>query len=137
MTQIDINLFLCHPVRKVLVPINQSCYLICFCYNFFNRAKGTNMYEINLRRLSFAGADLCYFSSIIFKNITVFLRKATLSKKCYSQGKNRLYWCRWHWKLEDSPRLVFINEQCGNLIVVNDGGEVTKNISWRKSNVLL
>ena len=24
--------------------------------------------------------------------------------------------------LEDSPRLVFINEECGNLIVVNDDG---------------
>ena len=25
--------------------------------------------------------------------------------------------------LEDSPRLVFIDEECGNLLVVNDGGE--------------
>ena len=26
--------------------------------------------------------------------------------------------------LEDSPRLAFINEECGNLIVVNDGGRI-------------
>ena len=38
--------------------------------------------------------------------------------------------------LEDSPRLVFINEECGNLIVVNDGGELTENISQKKSDVL-
>ena len=33
--------------------------------------------------------------------------------------------------LEDSPRLVFINEECGNLIVINDGGELTENISQK------
>ena len=27
--------------------------------------------------------------------------------------------------LEDSPRLVLINEECGYLIVVNEGGELT------------
>ena len=31
--------------------------------------------------------------------------------------------------LEDSPRLVLINKECGNLMVVNDGGELTENIS--------
>ena len=39
--------------------------------------------------------------------------------------------------LDYSPRLVFIEEECGNLIVVNDGGELTRNISQKKkSNVL-
>ena len=38
--------------------------------------------------------------------------------------------------LEDSPRLVFINEECGNLIVVNDDGELTRNISQKKSDIL-
>ena len=27
--------------------------------------------------------------------------------------------------LEDSPRLLFIDEECGNLMVVSDGGELT------------
>ena len=31
--------------------------------------------------------------------------------------------------LEDSPRLVLIDEESGNHIVVNDGGELTENIS--------
>ena len=34
--------------------------------------------------------------------------------------------------LEDSPRLVFINEECENLIVVNDGEELTRNINQTK-----
>ena len=38
--------------------------------------------------------------------------------------------------LEDSPRHVFINKECGNLIVVNDDGEFTRNISQKKSDVL-
>ena len=34
--------------------------------------------------------------------------------------------------LEYSPRLVFIDEECENLIVVHDGGELTENISQKK-----
>ena len=36
--------------------------------------------------------------------------------------------------LEDSPRLVFIDEECENLIVVNDGGEITRNINQEKKS---
>ena len=35
-------------------------------------------------------------------------------------------------KLEDSPRLVFIDEERKNLIVVNDGGELTRYINQKK-----
>ena len=38
--------------------------------------------------------------------------------------------------LEDSPTLVFINKECGNLIVVNDDGEFTRNLSQKKLDVL-
>ena len=31
--------------------------------------------------------------------------------------------------LEDSPRLMFIDEECGNLLVVNDSGELSGNIT--------
>ena len=31
--------------------------------------------------------------------------------------------------LQDSPGLVFIDEGCENLIVVNDGGELPRNIN--------
>ena len=77
-----------------------------------------------------------YFSSIIFKNITVSLKKQLFRKKCYSWGRTRLHWLDDIGNLEDSPRLVFINEECGNLIVVNDGGELTENISQKKADVL-
>ena len=48
---------------------------------------------------TFADSDLFYFSSIIFKNITVSLKKQLFRKKCYSWGRTRLHWYRWHWKL--------------------------------------
>ena len=35
-------------------------------------------------------------------------------------------------KLEDLPRFVFNNEDCGNLEVVNDGGELTGDINQKK-----
>ena len=78
-----------------------------------------------------------YFSSIIFKNITVSLKKATPQKKnviveeeldCVDVDDIG--------NLEDSPRLLFMNEECGNLMVANDGGELTENISQKKSDVL-
>ena len=31
--------------------------------------------------------------------------------------------------LEDLPRLMFIDEECGNLLVVNDSGELSGNIT--------
>ena len=34
--------------------------------------------------------------------------------------------------LEDSPTFVFIDKECENLIVVNDGGELTQNINQKK-----
>ena len=81
---------------------------------------------------AFANSDLFYFSSIIFKNITVSLKEVTpQEKKCYSWGRTRLYI-----NFEDYLRLVFIDEECGNLIVVNDGGELTENISQKKADVL-
>ena len=33
---------------------------------------------------------------------------------------------------EDLPRFVLIDEQCGNLKVVNNGGELTRNINQNK-----
>ena len=38
--------------------------------------------------------------------------------------------------LEDLPRLVFIDRVCGDLKVSVDGGNLTRNINERKSDVL-
>ena len=32
---------------------------------------------------------------------------------------------------------MFINEECGNLIVVHDGGELTKNTNYKKKSEVL
>ena len=88
------------PIKKLLVQINQSSYLICFCHNFFNRAKETNIYEIKSRRvrsqIPYANTDLLYFSSIVFKNITVSLKRATLQQKMLQLRKNyiELIWMK-------------------------------------------
>ena len=73
-----------------------------------------------------------YFSSIIFKNITVSIKKQLFRKNVIVEEE--LDWIDIDdiENLEDSPRLVFINEECGNLVVVNDGGELTKNISRKQ-----
>ena len=39
--------------------------------------------------------------------------------------------------LEDSHRLVFIDEECGNLMVFNDGGEITRNVNQKKKSDVL
>ena len=82
---------------------------------------------------TFTDSDLFDLSSISFKNITVSLKKSSSSGKnviveeeldcidTYNIGN-----------LEDSARLVFINGECGNLIVANGGGELTENISQKR-----
>ena len=35
--------------------------------------------------------------------------------------------------LEDSPRFVFIHEECENLVVLNDAGELTRNINQKRN----
>ena len=39
--------------------------------------------------------------------------------------------------LVDLPRLMFIDEECGNLKVVVDGGELTRNNNRKKWSELL
>ena len=40
-------------------------------------------------------------------------------------------------KLVDLPRLMFIDEECENLKVVVDGGELTRNNGRKKSSEVL
>ena len=59
----------------------------------------------------------------------LLLKKKNSSEKNFVvEEKKRLHWYRWHWKLREFHRFVFIDEECGNLIVVKDGGELTRNI---------
>ena len=71
------------------------------------------------------------FSSIIFKNITVSLKSNSSEKNVIVEEELDCIDIDELGNLEDLPRLVFINEECGNLILANDGGERTKNISQK------
>ena len=68
--------------------------------------------------------------------MTLSFKNVTIQKKCYSWRRTRLYFIDDIGNLEDSPRLVFTDEECGNLMAVNDSGELTENISQKKSDVL-
>ena len=71
-----------------------------------------------------------------FQNITVSLKKATLQKNVIFEKDLDCINRDDIGNFEDSPRLLFIDEESGNLMVVNDGGERAWNISQKKSDVL-
>ena len=74
-----------------------------------------------------------YFSSIVFKIITVSLKRSNSSEKnVIVEEELNCIDIDDIGNLEDLFRLMFINEECGNLIVVNDGGEPTENISQKR-----
>ena len=76
----------------------------------------------------------CFVFLVLFsKKITVLFKKATLQKN-FVIVEEELDGIDTDdiGNLEDSPRFVFIDEECENLIVVNDGGELTQNINQKK-----
>ena len=95
------------PIKKVLVSINQSSfdYLIYFYYKFFDRAKTANIYELKSWRLRLQKflIFLFFFNLIFIKN------------HAFVEVKNNL-----------SEKLITVEEEeCGNLKVVIDVGELT------------
>ena len=131
-------MFLRHPIRKLSVPINQSSYLIYFCYNFFDSANETNLYEIKSRRQR-SQVLTCFIFLVLFsKKVTVSFQKATLQKH-FVMVEEELNGVDTDdiGNLEDSPRFVFIDDECENFIIVNDGGEFTRNISQKKKSGVL
>ena len=114
--------------------INQWSCLIYFCDNFFDTAKETNIYEIKLRKLRLQILTCFIFLDLFSKKTPRFPWRRQTFRKSY---------CSWKEQddididnignLDDSLRLLFIDEEYGNLIVVNDGGELTKNINQKKT----
>ena len=80
-----------------------------------------------------ADIDLFYFCSFIFKKNDGFVEKGNSSENVFILEKQldgiAIDDIR---NLEDASALVFIDEECRNLIVVNDGGELSRNIDQRK-----
>ena len=72
-----------------------------------------------------------YFPSIIFKNITVSLKSNSSEKNVIVEEELDYIDIDYTGNVKDLPRLVFMNEECENLIIANDGGELTKNISQK------
>ena len=72
MNESDIRLFHRHLIGKLLVPINQSFYLTCFCYNKYVRNK--------IEETRFADNNLLYFSSFIFNKIIISLKNIASEK---------------------------------------------------------
>ena len=76
--------------------------------------------------------SLFHFSSIIFKKTTVSLTVKPSEKNIIIEEELDCIDIGDIGNVDDSPRLVSIDEECGNLIVVNHSGEPTGNISQKK-----
>ena len=110
------------PIKKLLVSINQSNLgnLICFYYRIFDRAKEVNSFATKSRRLRLQILSFLYFSSFIFNENQVIIKEDNPSQKVVIveeelddidlDGIGNL---------EYIPRLVFIDEECGNPKVIN------------------
>ena len=61
-------------------------------------------------------------SSLIFEEKHVFIEGESLKQNCYSCRRTKLNWAYGSRNLMGLPRLIFIDEECGNLKIVVDGG---------------
>ena len=76
-------------------------------------------------------------SSFIFEKNHVFIEEGNPQTKLIQMRKNKMELKDGIGNLMDFPRLLFIDEECGNLKVVVDGGEFTRNDNRKgKSEVL-
>ena len=75
----------------------------------------------------------CFFPSFILKKTRAFIEEDNHSEKAVivEEGLNGID-IDDIGNLEVLPRLVFIDEECENLIIVNDRGELTRNINQNK-----
>ena len=82
--------------------------------------------------------DFFYFSSLIFKENHFCIEEDNPQEKliivvqeqdgiCIADAE----------KLENLPRLVFIDNECGNANVVVDGRELTSNITKKRISIVL
>ena len=102
------------------------------------RAKETNIYEIKSRKLRSQIPTFVIFLVSLSKNHYFvkkqpFRRNAIVEEELYCIDIDEIE------NLEDSLRLVLIDEECGNLMsmIVNDGGEFTRNINQKKTSDVL
>ena len=80
---------------------------------------------------------MLYFLGIIFKKITVSLKKQPFRKNVIVEEELDCVDIDDIKNLEDSPTLALIDEECGNLIAVNDSGELSRSITQKKKSDVL
>ena len=80
-----------------------------------------------IKETTFPDIYLFYFSIFIFKKITVSLKKQPFRKKVIVEEELDCIDIDGIGNLE--ARLVFINEKCWYLVVVNNDGEFIRNIN--------
>ena len=127
---ITLTLSLCHTTRKLQVSINQSSYFIYSIFSANLNSKETSIYyETKSRRLVCRYLFL-YFSSFIFKYDHVLVEWHNPSEKIV-MIKEEVDGIDIDdiGNVEGSLRIVFIHEECGNLKVLVDGRELTRNIN--------
>ena len=77
-----------------------------------------------------------HFSRFFKKRNHGFIERDNLSEKFFLVDKQNGTDIHDTRNLKDLPRLVLIDEECGNLKLVNDNGEFTRNINQKKSDIL-
>ena len=96
-------------------------YLTWFAFitTFFLQSWKNKYVWNKIKETTFANIDLFYFSNFIFKKITISFKKVTFQKKMLVQEKLDYIDIDDIGNIVDSPKLVFTDEECGNLIVVH------------------
>ena len=126
-------MFLCHPIRTLLVSINQSFYLIYTMFSTDLNFIEISIYEIISRRIS-SQIVIFLFFCFIFKDNNVLVEQhnpseniVIVKEKLDGIDIDKIR------NLGDLLRIVFIHEECGNLKVLVDGGELPEIITNRGS----
>ena len=78
--------------------------------------------------------DFFCFSSFIFKKSTFHWKRQTYWKNVIVEEELDGTNIDDIGNFDDSPRLVFMDEKCGNFKVANDGGKLTRKIYWKKKS---
>ena len=130
------------PIRKLLVLANQSSSgsLIYFAYRYLDsqRSKHANKKQnarLNVRRYWFSW----YWVSIfIFKINHVFMegKDNPVEKVVIDEEEPDVIEIDGILNLQNPPKTVFIDQECWNLKVIVDGGELIRNINKKKPDIL-
>ena len=99
-----------------------------------NQTNGNKHAWNKIEETTFTDIDLFDFPSFISKNSRFHWRRQLLGKDVIVEKVLDGIDINDIGNLEDSPRFALIDEECENLIVVNDVWELTRNINKKKKS---